>query len=139
MGQTPWTRDTMRTNIKRYEDVMDVMCTFNIRPVSRGEKSLIWDKVFKSGPSKVCGRQPFKNLKGIWSTWILCLIWNSLSREVFHMVSMDYCKHTFYFCWHELPNKTKYFRSKTQKCLKWDKVFQNEPSKIWARDENPLS
>ena len=47
---------------------MDVMCTFNIRPVSRGEKSLIWDKVFKSGPSKVCGRQPFKNLKGIWST-----------------------------------------------------------------------
>ena len=24
----------------------------------------IWDKVFKYGPIKVCGRQPFKNLKG---------------------------------------------------------------------------
>ena len=24
----------------------------------------IWDKVFKSGPSKICGRQPLKNLKG---------------------------------------------------------------------------
>ena len=23
----------------------------------------IWDKVFKSGPSKVCGRQSLKNLK----------------------------------------------------------------------------
>ena len=22
----------------------------------------IWDKVFKNGPSKVCGRQPLKNL-----------------------------------------------------------------------------
>ena len=28
------------------------------------EKSDIWDKVFKSGPSKICGRQPLKNLKG---------------------------------------------------------------------------
>ena len=24
----------------------------------------IWNKVFKSGPSKICGRQPLKNLKG---------------------------------------------------------------------------
>ena len=24
----------------------------------------IWYKVFKSGPSKICGRQPLKNLKG---------------------------------------------------------------------------
>ena len=23
-----------------------------------------WDKVFKSGPGKICGRQPLKNLKG---------------------------------------------------------------------------
>ena len=23
-----------------------------------------WDKVFKDGPSKTCGRQPLKNLKG---------------------------------------------------------------------------
>ena len=25
---------------------------------------LIWVKVFKNGPSKICGRQPLKNLKG---------------------------------------------------------------------------
>ena len=24
---------------------------------------LAWDKVFKNGPSKICGRQPLKNLK----------------------------------------------------------------------------
>ena len=23
----------------------------------------IWDKVFKNGPSDICGRQPLKNLK----------------------------------------------------------------------------
>ena len=23
-----------------------------------------WDKVFKNGPSKICGRQPLKKLKG---------------------------------------------------------------------------
>ena len=27
----------------------------------------IWDKVFKNGPSKICGRQPLKYLKGVWS------------------------------------------------------------------------
>ena len=26
----------------------------------------IWDKVFKSGPRKICGRQPLK--KFVWST-----------------------------------------------------------------------
>ena len=30
---------------------------------------LIWDKVFKNGPSKICGRQPLKNLKSM-----VCLI-----------------------------------------------------------------
>ena len=27
-------------------------------------KKIIWDKVFKTGPSKICGRQPLKKLKG---------------------------------------------------------------------------
>ena len=27
-------------------------------------KNLIWDKVFKNKQSKICGRQPLKNLKG---------------------------------------------------------------------------
>ena len=25
---------------------------------------MIWDRVFKNGPSKICGRQLLKNLKG---------------------------------------------------------------------------
>ena len=29
--------------------------------------TFMWDKVFKSGSSKIFGRQPLKNLKGIWS------------------------------------------------------------------------
>ena len=28
------------------------------------EEINIWDKVFKNGPNKFCGRQPLKNLKG---------------------------------------------------------------------------
>ena len=27
----------------------------------------IWDKVSKNGPSKICRRQPLKNLEGLWS------------------------------------------------------------------------
>ena len=26
-------------------------------------RSCIWDKLFKSGPSKICERQPLKNVK----------------------------------------------------------------------------
>ena len=28
------------------------------------KENVKWDKLFKNGPSKSCGRQPFKNLKG---------------------------------------------------------------------------
>ena len=27
----------------------------------------VWDKVFKNGPSKLCGRQPLKKIEVIWS------------------------------------------------------------------------
>ena len=27
----------------------------------------IWDKLFKDGQSKICGRQPLKNFEGVWS------------------------------------------------------------------------
>ena len=27
-------------------------------------EGIIWDELFKNGPSKICGRQPLKNLKG---------------------------------------------------------------------------
>ena len=30
----------------------------------RKPRPIIWDKVFKNGPSKICGRQPLKKLKG---------------------------------------------------------------------------
>ena len=33
---------------------------------SRNKLHLIWNKAFKSGPSKICGRQPLKNFT--WST-----------------------------------------------------------------------
>ena len=43
----------------------------------------IWDKVFKSGLSKFCGRQHLKNLKAVFHkiylvhSWILCPIYSS--------------------------------------------------------------
>ena len=30
---------------------------------STQEWDKVWDKVFKNGPSKICGKQPLKNLK----------------------------------------------------------------------------
>ena len=39
---------------------------FNFRtifPVSFELRKYIWVKVFKNGPSKICGRQPLKSLK----------------------------------------------------------------------------
>ena len=29
--------------------------------------TVIWDKVFKNGPSKICGRQTLKKIERIWS------------------------------------------------------------------------
>ena len=34
------------------------------RTFSSAKHMIIWDKVFKIGPSKICGKQPLKNLKG---------------------------------------------------------------------------
>ena len=31
---------------------------------SHHQTDTLWDKVFKNGPSEICGRQPLKNLKG---------------------------------------------------------------------------
>ena len=39
----------------------------------------IWDKVFENGPSKICGRQPLKNLKGY-----------GLPRAVSHKFYLDH-------------------------------------------------
>ena len=40
----------------------------------------IWDKVFKNAPTKICGRQPLKNLKGygLLKQTIFYFNWDSL-------------------------------------------------------------
>ena len=47
---------------------------FAKRYMSTLNNSPIWDKVFKNGASKICGRQPLKN-EGVWSTLSICLIY----------------------------------------------------------------
>ena len=42
---------------------------------------IIWDKVFKSGPSKICGRYPLKILKGY------CLLKQTISLQIFKRLS----------------------------------------------------
>ena len=37
------------------------------------QKTAIWDKIFKNGPSKICGGQPLKKLKG-YGLLKLCII-----------------------------------------------------------------
>ena len=32
--------------------------------IGTGIEWVKWDRVFKNGPSKICGRQPVKNLRG---------------------------------------------------------------------------
>ena len=39
-------------------------------PILHNQKKYKWDKVFKTGLSKFCGRQPSKNL--LVYSWILC-------------------------------------------------------------------
>ena len=57
---------------------------------------IIWDKVFKNGPSNICGRQPFKNLKDI-----VCFIYYSnivMKRPhspCFYTVGRSSCAQTF--------------------------------------------
>ena len=36
----------------------------NVQSVENLRQVHIWDKVFKNGPSKICRRQPLKNLRG---------------------------------------------------------------------------
>ena len=41
---------------------------------------IIWDKVLKSGSSKICGRQPLKNLKGYGLQSLFGPLLNTLIR-----------------------------------------------------------
>ena len=52
---------------------------FCVVSISRIWGYFIWDKVFNSGPSKNCGRQPLKYLKG-YDRWILVYLENLVER-----------------------------------------------------------
>ena len=46
---------------------------FSVNNKDNGIASMIWDKVFNNGSSKICGRQPLKNLK-----------WYGLLKQILH-------------------------------------------------------
>ena len=46
----------------------------------------IWDKVFKNGPSKICGSQPLKNLRG-YGLLLYILPENMKKNKVFQVIS----------------------------------------------------
>ena len=48
----------------------------------------MWDKVFKSGPSKICGRQPLKNLK--WYSLLKQTIFLQISSTNFTWSTLEY-------------------------------------------------
>ena len=50
-------------NFSIFTEILIISIYFGVVLPSYLLKNL-WDKVFKNGPSKICGRQPLKNLKG---------------------------------------------------------------------------
>ena len=47
-----------------YLPISKSSCKFSLKIMDFICGKEIWDKVFKNGPSKICGKQSFKNLKG---------------------------------------------------------------------------
>ena len=72
----------------------------------------IWDKVFKSGPSKICGRQPLKNLKG----------YGLLKQYMWLLLS------SFQYC---ITNFSNHFFKKKKKCSENFLLYQAQPWKWW--------
>ena len=63
----------------------------NSRFSQHNYRSYIWDKVFKSGPSKIRGRQPSKNLKGYGLKQTISLqIFSRLSFTIFSWYTHEY-------------------------------------------------
>ena len=50
----------------------------------------IWDKVFKNGPSKICGRQPLSFFKGCLPQILLGPFLNTLSHFIPPLYSLAY-------------------------------------------------
>ena len=59
---------------------------------------LMWDKVFRNGPSKICGRHPLKNLKGYGMLKHNVIL--RISAEAIVFANLNVSKH---FC-HRCPN-----------------------------------
>ena len=62
---------------------------------------LMWDKVFKNGPSKICERQPLKNLNRYGLLWVDVIPSNFL-KAVFHKFDLVYSftlLHAMLFLW----------------------------------------
>ena len=53
-------------------------------------KKTLWDKVFKNGPSKICGRQLLKNLKGYFVPFETPLLRKSVRYSFTVQVSSSY-------------------------------------------------
>ena len=57
-----------RHHSARGRKIFQLLCYSKTKAFSKtvlsGRLCNIWDKVFKNRPSKICGRQPLKNLKG---------------------------------------------------------------------------
>ena len=53
--------------------------------------SYTWDKVFKNGPSKICGRQPLRNLKwyGLLKGCLLQIILDPFLNTLLHISHND--------------------------------------------------
>ena len=95
---------------------------------SKSYLSLIWNKVFKNGPSEICGRHPLKNLK-----WYGLFITSIFLKAVFHkfhsvnsLILSLICESCF--CWKKL------IHSPLQsfccfKCLRLKKVKQEKSLK----------
>ena len=67
---------TFQTCKNASSEIYQYICTYIIGVVS------LWDKVFKNGSSKICGRQPLKNLRG----YSLLKQTTNFLKAVFHLV-----------------------------------------------------
>ena len=65
---------------------------FLVRWLIRVKLWIKWDKVFMSGPSKICGRQPLKNLKdyGLLKQTISLQTFKRLSSTNFTWSTIEY-------------------------------------------------
>ena len=110
----------------------------------------MWDKVFKSGLSKFCGRQPIKNFEGIWSAkhvnrnnLLMGLYWTSsfaksssmlIKEKLIWFLCVPYvlCK-----CWWYIHRWHLLYLLNSQKCVQyisclWEiKILSESPHALY--------